>query len=45
MLEPDDEGVHSNGALNEDMTKDLTAPLVSSEPEIASMVSSRLVVI
>lgn len=40
MLEPDEEGGDSNGTMNEDMTKDLTAPLVSSEPEIASMVLS-----
>ena len=38
MLDDDTEDV-TNGAVNEDLAKDLTAPLVSSEPEIASMVS------
>ena len=38
MLDDDGEDM-TNGAMNEDMAKDLTAPLVSSEPEIASMVS------
>mmetsp|Transcript_432 Transcript_432/g.468 ORF Transcript_432/g.468 Transcript_432/m.468 type:complete len:666 (+) Transcript_432:161-2158(+) len=39
MLDEDSEDV-TNGNMNEDLAKDLTAPLVSSEPEIASMVLS-----
>jgi len=38
----DEESEDMNGSANEDIAKDLTAPLVSSEPEIASMVSSLL---
>jgi serine/threonine protein phosphatase PrpC len=34
----DEESEDNNGSGNDDMAKDLTAPLVSSEPEIASMV-------
>merc|ERR1719223_841182 len=40
MLDEESEGVDSNGMTNDDLAKDLTAPLVSSEPEIASMVLS-----
>jgi serine/threonine protein phosphatase PrpC len=36
----DEESEDMNGSANEDIAKDLTAPLVSSEPEIASMVLS-----
>lgn len=36
----DEESEDINGTMSEDVAKDLTAPLVSSEPEIASMVLS-----
>jgi len=39
MLDEESEDMN-NGAVNDDIAKDLTAPLVSSEPEIASMVLS-----
>jgi serine/threonine protein phosphatase PrpC len=38
MLEEESQDMQ-NGSSNEDIAKDLSAPLVSSEPEIASMVS------
>lgn len=38
MLDEESEDMN-NGAGNDEIAKDLTAPLVSSEPEIASMVS------
>jgi len=39
MLDEESEDMN-NGSVNDDIAKDLTAPLVSSEPEIASMVLS-----
>lgn len=39
MLDEDSQDMQ-NGSSNEDIAKDLSAPLVSSEPEIASMVLS-----
>lgn len=39
MLDEESEDLNS-GSVNDDLAKDLTAPLVSSEPEIASMVLS-----
>lgn len=39
MLDEESEDMN-NGSANDDIAKDLTAPLVSSEPEIASMVLS-----
>ncbi len=39
MLDDDPDELANNGLTNEDLAKDLTQPLVSSEPEIASMVS------
>lgn len=40
MLDDDADDIANSGMSDEDLAKDLTAPLVSSEPEIASMVSS-----
>mmetsp|Transcript_24718 Transcript_24718/g.57622 ORF Transcript_24718/g.57622 Transcript_24718/m.57622 type:complete len:726 (+) Transcript_24718:396-2573(+) len=40
MLEEDAEELAASGNENEQAAKDLTAPLVSSEPEIASMILS-----
>lgn len=39
MLEEEADDMN-NGSMNDDIAKDLTAPLVSAEPEIASMVLS-----
>jgi serine/threonine protein phosphatase PrpC len=39
MLEEESEGQASNNVPHEELSKDLSAPLVSAEPEIASMVS------
>lgn len=39
MLDDDPDDIANSGMSSEDLAKDLTAPLVSSEPEIASMVS------
>lgn len=39
MLEEESEGQGSNNVSHDELSKDLSAPLVSAEPEIASMVS------
>ena len=39
MLEEDADELGGAGGMSDDATKDLTAPLVSAEPEIASIVS------
>ena len=41
MLEEDADELGAGG-VSDDATKDLTAPLVSAEPEIASIVSTQL---
>jgi hypothetical protein len=44
MLEEDADELGAGG-MSDDATKDLTAPLVSAEPEIASIVSSCQIVV
>ena len=39
MLDDDPDEIANSGMSDDALAKDLTAPLVSSEPEIASMVS------
>ena len=43
MLEEDADELGGAGGVSDDATKDLTAPLVSAEPEIASIVSFPLI--
>jgi len=38
MLEEEGDGQGNNAGSNDELSKDLSAPLVSAEPEIASMV-------
>jgi serine/threonine protein phosphatase PrpC len=42
MLEEEGDGQGNNIGSNDEQSKDLSAPLVSAEPEIASMVSKEL---
>jgi serine/threonine protein phosphatase PrpC len=45
MLEEDADELGGAGGMSDDTTKDLTAPLVSAEPEIASIVSAYLILL